>query len=160
MKREEIKNIVRHVFHFYDVNAENRNWTDINEACGEILKALEQEPTDEKLHREREQAYMQGYEDASKKFRQEPCEDAVSRAKAIEICKKHGHDNSAHYISELPPVTPICKKGKWINGDPICPCCGEDKFKDLDADIWADWQPKYCPNCGARMESEWRVNEK
>ena len=46
------------------------------------------------------------------------------------------------------------KTGHWINGDPICPCCGEDKFKDLDADIWADWQPNYCPNCGANMEKE------
>ena len=43
------------------------------------------------------------------------------------------------------------KTGHWINGDSICPCCGEDKFKDLDADIWSDWQPKYCPNCGAKM---------
>ena len=42
--------------------------------------------------------------------------------------------------------------GKWINGDPICPVCGEDKFKDLDADIWSEWKPKYCPNCGAKME--------
>ena len=41
--------------------------------------------------------------------------------------------------------------GRWINGNPICPCYGENKFKDLDADIWADWQPKYCPNCGVRM---------
>jgi len=46
------------------------------------------------------------------------------------------------------------KTGHWINCDPICPCCGEDKFKDLDADIWSDWKPKYCPNCGAKMESE------
>ena len=47
---------------------------------------------------------------------------------------------------------PRPKMWHWINGDPICPCCGEDKFKDLDADIWSDWQPKYCPNCGAKME--------
>lgn len=40
----------------------------------------------------------------------------------------------------------------WTPGDPICPCCGEDKFKDLDADIWADWQPRYCPNCGAKIK--------
>ena len=56
-------------------------------------------------------------------------------------------------INELPSVTPQPKMGKWTNGDNICPCCGEDKFKDLDADVWADWQPKYCPNCGAKMES-------
>lgn len=42
-----------------------------------------QEPT-ENLHREREQAYMQGYEDASKRFRQEPCDDAISRQAVLE----------------------------------------------------------------------------
>lgn len=41
--------------------------------------------------------------------------------------------------------------GKWEPGNPICPVCGENKFKDLDADVWADWQPKFCPNCGALM---------
>ena len=44
--------------------------------------------------------------------------------------------------------------GKWEPGNPICPVCGENKFKDLDADVWADWQPKFCPNCGARMGKE------
>ena len=44
MTREEVKNIVRHVFHFCEENEENCNWTDMNEACGEIIKALEQEP--------------------------------------------------------------------------------------------------------------------
>lgn len=46
------------------------------------------------------------------------------------------------------------KTGHWTNGNPICPYCGEDKFKDLDADIWADWQPNYCPNCGAKMQED------
>lgn len=46
------------------------------------------------------------------------------------------------------------KKGKWTNGEPECPVCGEDKFKDLDADIWADWKPPFCPNCGADMRGE------
>ena len=45
-------------------------------------------------------------------------------------------------------------KGHWENGNPICPCCGEDKFKDLDADIWSDWRPNYCPNCGADMRGK------
>ena len=42
--------------------------------------------------------------------------------------------------------------GRWENGNPICPVCGEDKFKDLDADIWSDWKPPFCPNCGAKMD--------
>ena len=63
-------------------------------------------------------------------------------------------ENLMPIINELPPVIPVRKKGKWKNGDPICPCCGEDKFKDLDADIWSDWQPKFCPNCGSFMEVE------
>lgn len=43
-------------------------------------------------------------------------------------------------------------QGKWENGNPICPVCGENKFKDLDADIWCDWKPDFCPNCGAKMD--------
>lgn len=45
-------------------------------------------------------------------------------------------------------------KGKWTNGERECPCCGKDKFKDLDADIWADWRPNFCPNCGADMRDD------
>lgn len=45
-------------------------------------------------------------------------------------------------------------KGEWEPGNPICPVCGKDKFKDLDADIWADWMPNFCPNCGAPMTDE------
>lgn len=44
------------------------------------------------------------------------------------------------------------RHGRWEPGNPICPVCGGDKFKDLDADIWADWEPPYCPNCGAKMD--------
>lgn len=44
--------------------------------------------------------------------------------------------------------------GQWENGNPICPVCGGNKFKDLDADIWCDWQPDFCPNCGAKMDGK------
>ena len=56
-------------------------------------------------------------------------------------------------ITDLPTadVEPV-RHGRWENGNPICPVCGGDKFKDLDADIWCDWQPAFCPNCGARMD--------
>ena len=42
-------------------------------------------------------------------------------------------------------------RGEWEPGNPICPICGKDKFDGLDADIWADWMPNFCPNCGAPM---------
>ena len=48
-------------------------------------------------------------------------------------------------------VAPVAH-GRWEPGNPICPVCGGDKFKDLDADIWYDWQPDFCPNCGAKMD--------
>lgn len=44
------------------------------------------------------------------------------------------------------------RHGQWNDGDPYCPICRKDKFRGLDADIWADWQPDYCPNCGAKMD--------
>lgn len=49
---------------------------------------------------------------------------------------------------------PEQKKGQWVDGESKCPVCGEDKFKNLDADIWADWKPPFCPNCGADMRGE------
>ena len=56
-------------------------------------------------------------------------------------------------IADFPAedVAPV-RHGRWENGNPICPVCGGDKFKDLDADIWCDWQPAFCPNCGAKMD--------
>ena len=46
-------------------------------------------------------------------------------------------------------VAPV-RHGRWECGKP-CPVCGRDRFEGLDADIWADWEPPYCPNCGADM---------
>ena len=56
-------------------------------------------------------------------------------------------------ISKLPAadVAPVVH-GQWKPGNPICPVCGEDKFKDLDADVWCDWLPDFCPNCGAKID--------
>ena len=54
-------------------------------------------------------------------------------------------------------VAPV-RHGRWSNGDSYCPVCRKDKFRGLDADVWADWQPDYCPNCGAKMDGnvEWK----
>ena len=63
-----------------------------------------------------------------------------------------GIESVMEYVENLPAadVAPV-RHGRWEPGNPICPVCGENKFKDLDADVWADWQPKFCPNCGALM---------
>lgn len=58
-------------------------------------------------------------------------------------------------LSALRPITreqvENVWKGNWEPGNPICPICGKDKFDGLDADIWADWMPNFCPHCGAPM---------
>ena len=56
-------------------------------------------------------------------------------------------------IYEMPAadVAPV-RHGRWNDGDPYCPICRKDKFRGLDADVWADWKPDYCPNCGAKMD--------
>lgn len=57
-----------------------------------------------------------------------------------------------NFVSNIKPadVAPVVH-GRWECGKP-CPICGEDRFKGLDADIWADWEPPNCPNCGAKMD--------
>ena len=45
-------------------------------------------------------------------------------------------------------------RGEWKPGDPVCTVCGRNKFSGLDADIWADWMPSFCPHCGAPMTDE------
>ena len=59
----------------------------------------------------------------------------------------------AEALNSIPAedVAPV-RHGRWIDGDPYCPICRKDKFRGLDADVWADWQPDYCPNCGAKMD--------
>ena len=64
-------------------------------------------------------------------------------------------DAVCYHLQNLPAADVVeVRHGRWEPGNPICPVCGENKFKDLDADVWADWQPKFCPDCGARMDKE------
>ena len=67
------------------------------------------------------------------------------------------HDEQCNYAIDMiedaqaADVAPVVH-GRWEPGNPICPVCGGNKFKDLDTDIWCDWQPDFCPNCGAKMD--------
>ena len=116
--------------------------------------------SEEDIHREREQAYMLGYEDASKRFRTEPSEDCISREHAKQFLYyeiEQLHDDGLYdcfsriiddMYNELPSVTPQPKKGKWIE-TPVendivtvvfkCSECGKRVVNPYD----------YCPNCGS-----------
>lgn len=137
------------------------------------IKALEQEPCDKCKyfdgnscqHYDYKVGYTQGYEDASNRFRQEPCDDAISReavntlvdelARAIsdERCcisqRGRSTGNIMHDILELPSVTPSRRKGHWIKevdfGNCVHYVCSECKNEG---------EEDYCPNCGAKMETQ------
>ena len=81
----------------------------------------------------------------------------IERAAVIDlITRRYEQPELCTYEINSIPAADVAEvvHGKWEPGNPICPVCGENKFKDLDADVWADWQPKFCPNCGARMGKE------
>lgn len=92
-------------------------------------------------------------------FKGMPCEDAISRDMALEKMADYvasGYADSvedfeeySRIICQLPSVTQ--KSGKWIKkGNTLkCPFCGAK-----GEDIKDDYCFNYCPNCGAKMESE------
>ena len=85
--------------------------------------------------------------------------DYIDREKIFSIWRSMPAPASVTSLAAAISQTPAAdvatvRHGRWEPGNPICPVCGENKFKDLDADVWADWQPKFCPNCGARMGKE------
>lgn len=95
-----------------------------------------------------------------KALEQQLSEDTISRQAALEPYQTLDNNDTISVwmirknIEQIPPTTPQPKTGQWINGDSICPCCGKDKYENLDADIYADWRPRFCPNCGAKMEEK------
>jgi hypothetical protein len=97
----------------------------------------------------------------------QPCEDTISRKKALEALKQEeplvwcgGADEIAAYnqwssdvdtIKNMPPVQPKPKTGHWIEitnnrGTVIalrCSCCGKSPKHAIKSD--------FCPNCGVEM---------
>lgn len=112
----------------------------------------------------------QAFDMAIKALEQQPCEDAISREQAIRATygfeRYTGIDEAPYEYAEsilrdLPPVTPTRKKGEWIftktkfdrHGCTVeCSSCHK-KWKTYDEIRWKK-ENKYCPNCGAEMESE------
>lgn len=97
---------------------------------------------------------------------QEPCEDVISRAKALEVIKQMDipkdmsvFEIKSHIgveIGTLPPVTPARKKGEWIkrNNDYFdwyeCSECGYGSDGEMKYNRLCDVRTKFCPDCGSQ----------
>jgi len=105
--------------------------------------------------------------EAIKALEQEPCEDCISRQALYESLYESFHDEDApnnitqvtlgavrNFVKNFPPVTPQSKTGHWIFVDKVNEHahCSECDYGNVDL---LDGRPhNYCPNCGAKMESE------
>lgn len=133
-----------------------------------IVNKVEQEPNidmeSDEIKILQKRSYLEGFHEALKmSVKQEPCDDAISRKAVLDTticegiscneCSFNEIDGESGCllharIDELPSVTH--KSGEWIKGK--CDQCGEH------APFWSMsttyYESEYCPNCGAKMESE------
>lgn len=104
---------------------------------------------------------------AIKALEQEPCEEAISRQAVMDEIEFTPFDDYSDYlmirekIEALPPVKPQePKTGHWVKHDAShsmyydCSLCGcvAPCTETADKILWK--MANYCPDCGARMESE------
>lgn len=158
MTRAEAKTRMKRIYNDFDGTVDDRL------AMSLAIKALSQEPTDTWS--------IKDVADAFKKHgllrEQEPCDDAISRQVAIDTIEswlscddyneteRHIMRAMQSVLYDLPSVTQ--KSGKWIlldecaNSGYYCSNCQ----KKLVKEGWSQTvkKIKYCPNCGAKMESE------
>ena len=77
---------------------------------------------------------------------------------------EQGLNNQWHYdvnaLKAVPSAQPAQKKGKWrhYEGYLTCSECGTEYDDDIMTHCGDD-VPKFCPNCGAKMDGERRENE-
>lgn len=103
---------------------------------------------------------------AVKLFKQEPCEDAISRQDVWFKLTNGAYtgetieqfiDRIAKEIENTLPVIPIRKKGKWCKQTDgysnwyECSECGYGDEGEMECISEYDVRTNYCPNCGAEM---------
>lgn len=143
------------------------------------LEKAEQEPTDksnlEKICEElaaenddlRDQLAMRD------RFKQEPCDDAVSRQEVLDTISelnaisfyeaqedsKECYHEIRQAVEKLQPITPQRKMGRWIlsGGYWRCSECKEKALLKLDKSKGGcrEYEPvrsKHCPSCGIEMQ--------
>ena len=80
---------------------------------------------------------------------QEPCEDAISRQAVLDVIEREEFKGDAiSEIEKLSSVIPQPKTGRWIR------CYVIQEFKCSECRVCFRNTSNYCPNCGARMESD------
>ena len=138
---------------------EDNQESDYDTALKMAIQALSQEPCDKCVYSTKD-GYCQ-YDDISETIPPlEPCDDAVSREAALIIAGTHTLtvDETVKAIKNLPPVTQKSKTGHWIKKEDdtcwwyVCSECEQEPLKNRwnDDDVLSS----FCPNCGAKMESE------
>ena len=175
ISREEVHDLLVTWLNDY-LTDETRDALEVIDAKIEDLPSVTPSINVDAIHREREQAYLRGYEDASKKYRQEPCNDAISREDALKLLydfkEKHTEDREQHPINygtlldlirlirELPSVTPSVtndieksnfdKRQYRIDTDTAYQCGYEQGKKDSRRKgHWIDKTEWYeCSECG------------
>ncbi len=90
--------------------------------------------------------------------KQQPCEDCISR-QAVEDAiadmvvngESLGYAVAYDILSDLPPVKPQQKMGKWIRVDKDKCKCDQCEVISFIA-MYPNGDKNYCPNCGAKMQ--------
>ena len=113
---------------------------------------------DEAISKWREEMYLAFKRALEEQRTVEPCDDAISRRAVLKLFATHDGKYLFEAIRYLPSVTPKQRTGHWIpatrpfNFRFKCSECGRPALKSERSGN--DVRSKYCPRCGARMESE------
>ncbi len=140
------------------------------------IKALKEDYWDDDGYGHETEAYkdtMLSLDMAIEALEEKSCDDCISRADAVKTMAELEQEDIKAYgcsvpegfdglrainaICALKSVQPRQKTGCWFvderpggNRDVVCSNCEQPIFKYHKLDF--DYRPKYCPNCGTKME--------